>query len=155
MHGASYSDSPWRTATVWETELSGESHHAGEASMTRSQCGIYWTMLPRCSWSTIKGTVLHPEQLQRQSNVSDYLGQSRMQSQRKRTAASFPREGNTWGFFQPKIHQLAAAEGFPKTYCISTLTHQFGSVAARNSLVYLWAATAGTRGICVACAIMS
>lgn len=27
-----------------------------------------------------------------------------MQSQRRRAAASVPREGNTWGLFQPEIH---------------------------------------------------
>lgn len=59
-----------------------------------------------------------------------------MQSQRRVAAASFLREENTWIFFQPEIHWLAAAEGFPKTYCISRFTHQFGSATAQNSLVY-------------------
>lgn len=47
--------------------------------------------------------MLHPEQSLCQSNISAYLGQSRMQSQRRRAAASVPGEGNTWGLFQPEI----------------------------------------------------
>lgn len=60
-----------------------------------------------------------------------------MQSQRRRAAASVPGEGNTRGFIPTTDPWLFAAEGFPKTYSISTFTHQFGSAAAQNSLVYL------------------
>lgn len=40
------------------------------------------------------------------------------------------------GFFPPRDPWLTAAEGFPKSHCISTFTHQFGSATAQNSLVY-------------------
>lgn len=52
----------------------------------------------RCSKSIIKGIMLHPKQPRHHSNISDYSGQSRTQSQRRTAAASFPREGNTFSF---------------------------------------------------------
>lgn len=48
--------------------------------------------------------MLYPEQSHCQSNISAYLGQSRMHSQGMKAAASVPGEGNTWGFCQAEIH---------------------------------------------------
>lgn len=65
----------------------------------KPRCSIFFEHHhPRCPKLMIKGTMLHPKQPQHHSNVSDYSGQSRTQSQRRMAAASFPREGNTFSF---------------------------------------------------------